>query len=229
MSVLETGTQKKSHTTKIMLVDDHPIVRQGVRRLVESRTNFEVCFETGKAGEAITHIEDDPCDAAIIDISIEGRSGIDLIEDIRGRGYSFPILVLSIHDEAVYAEKALAAGAQGYVIKHQDPETIITALEAILEGRVYVCEQLASKLISKLSRKSPAEANQNLFDTLSKRELEILEQIGKGNSTKQIAGELSLSVSTIETYKTRIKEKLKLKSAIELTTFAVRRLMNHNL
>jgi DNA-binding NarL/FixJ family response regulator len=228
MSVLETDTEKKSHTTKIMLVDDHPIVRQGVRRLVESRNNFEVCFEIGKAGEAITHIEDGPCDAAIIDISIEGRSGVELIEDIRSRGFSFPILVLSIHDEVVYAEKALAAGAQGYVIKHQDPETIITALETILEGKVYVCEQLASKLISKLSRKSPAEPNQNLFDTLSKRELEILEQIGKGNSTKQIAWELSLSVSTIETYKTRIKEKLKLQSATELTTFAVRWLINHN-
>jgi DNA-binding NarL/FixJ family response regulator len=205
----------------VLVVDDHPIVREGIRRMVERQPDMEVSFESDNAQEALAALETTPCDFAIMDISLKGRSGIELIKDIRARRLSVPILVLSIHDDVTYAERALAAGAQGYIIKNEAPEQIVSAIHKILAGAVYVSASLQSRLLDNLLGRSRSRGRTRV-SLLSDRELEVLEAVGAGKSTRDIAKALSLGVSTVATYKSRIKTKLALQNAAELATFASR-------
>lgn len=206
---------------RVMVVDDHPIVREGLIRRIDAQPDLEVCCEAAGSTEALGRLDDCECDFAIVDISIVGRSGIELIKDIRARRLDFPILVLSVHDDVTYAERALAAGAQGYVLKQEAPPLIIEAMRRVLAGEIYVSPRMASKLFIRF-----VGANRRVdgdpIRTLSDRELEVLEALGHGRTTRQIAAELGLSMSTIATYKSRLKNKLDLLTAAELAAYAAR-------
>lgn len=202
---------------EVLIVDDHPVVREGIRRRIESQPDMAVYRDVSSYAEAMDCLSAKPVDIAIVDISLVGRSGIDLIKQIRASKYTFPILVLSVHYEATYAQRALAAGAQGYLLKSDAPFKIIEAVRNVLAGIFFVSEQMASKLFAYMGKNADPS---NIVAKLSDRELEVLEAIGNGMSTAQIAKSLSLSVSTIDTYKHRLKDKLHLRNASELATYA---------
>ena len=209
---------------KFLIVDDHPIVREGLRRRIESQPDLEVDCEAGNAAEALICLEKASFDAAVIDINLPGRNGIDLLKQIRAQGLNLPVLILSVHDEVTYLDRALAAGAQGYIVKHEAPPLIIEALHRILAGEMYICDSMAAKFFSRLDgRKKKAEAD-NPLSLLSDREIEVLEAVGRGKTTREIAKGLFLSPSTIDSYKSRIKAKLGLKNSSELIVFAAKAL-----
>ncbi len=209
--------QKTTVIRQVLIVDDHPIVREGLRRRIEAQPGLVVCGEAGRMPEAIDLVEKKSVDVAIVDISLEGRSGLDLIKQLRASGHTFPILVLSIHDEAIYAQRALAAGAQGYLSKSEAPAQIVQAVNRILDGQYYVSGRIADKLFAMLGRRTVTD--DKLAD-LSDRELEVLEAVGRGLTTRQISKNLALSGSTVETYKARLKTKLGLANAAELASWA---------
>ena len=205
---------------RVLIVDDHPIVRQGLAQLLNCEPDFMVCAEAGTARKAMAAIAETKPDVGIVDITLQGTNGIELIKNIVAQWPEFPVLVLSMHDESLYAERALRAGAKGYVMKQEAPEKLTSALRRILNGQIYVSEQLADKMMRK------AIDGKALQDTspvaiLSDRELEVLQLIGQGHGTRQIAEDLSLSVKTIESHRAHIKEKLNLKTAPEMVRFAV--------
>lgn len=210
-------TTSLSAVRQVLVVDDHPIVREGLRRKIEAQSGMTVCAEASGMSEALRLIRKQPVDIAIVDISLEGRSGLELIKQVRSSGYTFPILVLSIHEEAIYAQRALTAGAQGYLSKKEGPGKIIDAINHLLRGDFYFSRRTANKLFHLLGRRT---GHNNLFERLSDRELEVLEAMGRGQTTRQISDTLHLSVSTIETYKSRIKTKLGLSNAAQLSSFA---------
>jgi DNA-binding NarL/FixJ family response regulator len=205
---------------QILVVDDHPIVREGVIRTIEREKDMVVCGEAASASEAIAILEKETCDLAIVDISIEGRSGIDLIKEMRARRMDCPVLVLTVHDDASYAERAFRAGARGYVLKQAGSRVIVVALRQILAGKVYVDDGIVGKLISGLVNLQQDAPGGSSIAPLSDRELEVMEAIGMGRGTRAIAGDLGIGVSTVETYKSNIKTKLDLKDASQLSAFA---------
>jgi DNA-binding NarL/FixJ family response regulator len=205
---------------RVLVVDDHPIVRQGLVQLLNCESDFMVCAEAGDARKAMAAIAEAKPDLGIVDISLQGTNGIELIKNIVAQWPDFPILVLSMHDETLYAERALRAGAKGYLMKQEAPEKLTEALRRILNGQIYVSEKLSNKMMHR------AIGGKNLENTspvanLSDRELEVLQLIGQGHGTRQIAEDLGLSVKTIESHRAHIKEKLTLKTAPEMVRFAV--------
>jgi len=205
---------------KVVIVDDHPIVRQGLVQLLSCEPGFTVCAEAADAPTALSAIAETKPDIGIVDITLRGTNGIELIENIIAQWPKFPILVLSMHDESLYAQRALRAGAKGYMMKQEAPDTLTKALRRILEGQIYVSENLADNM---MRRAIDGKALQDNFPEgrLSDRELEVLQLIGQGHGTRQIAEELNLSVKTIESHRAHIKEKLNLKTAPEMARFAV--------
>lgn len=205
---------------RILIVDDHPIVRQGIAQLINQEQDLHVCCEAGDADGALEKFRTCQHDVAIVDISLTGVSGIELLQMLRQRGYEIPVLVMSMHDEALYAERALRAGARGYIMKQEATEKILTALRQILKGDIYVSDKMRSRMLQRLIDNRPEE-NASPVSTLSNRELEILRMIGQGFGTGEIARELKRSVKTIEAHRANIKDKLGLKTAAELVRFAV--------
>jgi DNA-binding NarL/FixJ family response regulator len=205
---------------KVLIVEDHPIVRQGVARLLDGDPGFCVCGEADCARQALAAIEEVQPDAAIIDIALPGINGIELIKNIIARWPGLPLLVLSMHDETLYAERALRAGAKGYVMKEEATEDLICALHRILDGQIYVSERLSRRLMHKAINGKP-EKDTSPVAVLSDRELEVLQQVGLGHGTRQIAEDLSVSFKTVESHRAHIKEKLHLQTAPELMRFAV--------
>jgi DNA-binding NarL/FixJ family response regulator len=211
-----------SRIIRVLVVDDHPIVREGICRTVERENNMIVCGEAASAPEAMAILEKQHCDLAVVDISIEGRSGIDLLKEMRSRSINCPIIILTVHDDVSYAERALRAGASGYILKQTGAKQIAMAMRRVLAGEVFVDEKIADKLISGLVGRPRGEPGGSPVTTLSDRELEVLEAIGSGQGTRDIANSLCLGVSTVETYKANIKNKLNLKNAAQLAVFAAR-------
>lgn len=206
--------------SRILIVDDHPIVRQGIAQLINRESDMHVCCEAGDADQALEKMKECTHDIAIVDISLTGVSGIELIQMLRQRGYEFPVLVMSMHDESLYAERALRAGARGYIMKQEATEKILTAIRQILHGEIYVSEKMRSRMLQRMID-NRTETNTSPVANLSNRELEILRMIGRGLGTGEIARELKRSVKTIEAHRANIKDKLGLKSAAELVRFAV--------
>ncbi len=206
--------------SKVYLVDDHPIVRQGLIKLIEQEDALEVCGEAGSAGEALAEIQKVGPDVILVDISLEDSNGLELIKTIDDLGLRIPTLVLSMHDESLYAEHALKAGASGYVMKQAAATTLIQAIEKVLDGEIYVSKTMSSQML-KLAFRGNGERPRSGAEALSLRELEVFDLIGRGNSTREIAEQLSLSVKTIETYRAHIKDKLHLRSGTELMQRAV--------
>jgi DNA-binding NarL/FixJ family response regulator len=205
---------------RIVIVDDHPLFRKGLEQLIHSDGAFAVCGEAGNAAEAMDVIRELDPDLAIVDLSLPGANGIELIKNIRAEFPKLPILVLSMHDESLYALRALRAGAEGYVMKHEAMANVIQAIHEVFSGRPYLSPAMASQIITKFAQ-GPSKGEVDPMERLSDRELEILELIGKGNEVPQIAKTLHLSPKTVETHRAHIKEKLNLANARQVARFAV--------
>lgn len=205
----------EQHKTRVMIVDDHPVVRQGFASLIEVEPNMCVCCQVGSAPEAFATFCKSKPDIALIDLTLEEGSGIELIKDIIAHDSSMKILVISGHDENLYAERCLRAGAMGYVSKHQAAEHIIDAIRTVLADNLYVSQSISSKLLRRVTGKAQGtDADETA--TLSDRELEVFELLGLGKSVKEIAEHLYLSPKTIETYRAHLKEKLRVETSQQL-------------
>jgi len=209
-----------SKQARILVVDDHPIVRQGLKRLIDQHAGLVVCAEACDDNEALEAIRASKPDAAIVDIMLADASGIELIKSIKARYPDIAILVLSYHDEAIYAARALRAGASGYIMKNESAEELVNALHRVLSGAVYLSEGMASRMLTQLVGGAPPAAGSPV-ESLTDRELEVFEMIGRGKGTREIAEALHLSVKTIESHRAHIKEKLGLETATELLRYAI--------
>jgi DNA-binding NarL/FixJ family response regulator len=212
---------RRAGKARVMLVDDHPIVRQGLANLIDAEDDLMVCAQVEDAASAMQSLGDARPDIVLVDISLKDRSsGLELVKEIRGRFANMPMLVLSMHDELLYAERALRAGAKGYVMKQEATEKVMDAIRRVLSGELYVSEKMAARLMNQaVNAKAPAE--ENPLARLSDRELEVFTMIGHGLGTRDIANKLLLSVKTVEAHREHIKEKLNLKSGTELMRVAV--------
>jgi DNA-binding NarL/FixJ family response regulator len=205
---------------RIVIVDDHPLFRKGLEEMIHSDGTFAVCGEAGNAAEAMDVIRKLYPDMAIVDLSLPGANGIELIKNIRAEFPKVPILVVSMHDESLYALRALRAGAEGYVMKHEAMGNVITAIREVFNGRPYLSPAMAAQVITKFAHRQD-EGEIDAVERLSDRELEILELIGKGKDVKEIAKLLHLSPKTVETHRSHIKDKLDLKNSREVARFAL--------
>ncbi len=215
------GKTDPSEKRRIIIVDDHPIVRQGLAQLINQEDDLYVCGQAEDAHQAVRGIRELNPDLVIVDVSLRTTSGIELIKDIKVQFPSLPVLTLSMHDEAIYAERALRAGARGYIMKQEATEEVVNAIRRVLAGTVYVSQGMAAKMVSKIIA-GPGEKGTSPVDRLSDRELEVFRLIGEGYGTREMAEKLYLSVKTIETYRAHIKEKLDLQDANELLRAAIR-------
>ena len=205
---------------RVLVVDDHPIIRQGLALLIDREPDLLVCGEAEEAHAVTKLIAMLHPDLLMLDISLGGQDGLELLKQIRARDARLPILVLSMHDESIYAERALRAGANGYIMKQEATELVLTAIRRILDGQVYVPERVASKMLRQYARGLTAGQPTPLA-SLSDRELEVFRLIGEGGSTREIAAALNLSVKTVESYQAHIKDKLGLRNARELQHHAI--------
>src|SRR5271163_3241321 len=210
---------------KIFVVDDHPIVRQGLALLINQEADLAVCGEAEEMHSALSAIQAAKPDILIVDISLNGPDGLELLKHIRISAPRLPVLILSMHDESIYAERALRAGANGYIMKQEATEKVMVALRRILSGEIYVSDRIANSMLRHYVRGSGTLRNSSIAD-LSDRELEVFRLIGEGHGTRQIAEELHISVKTVESYQAHIKEKLSLRSARELMQHAIQWNMN---
>lgn len=217
--VKEESAPKVEKAKRIIIVDDHPLLRKGLEQLINSSDDaFHVCGEASDAAEGMMVIRQLKPDLAIVDLSLPGANGIEMIKNIRAEFPNLPVLILSMHDESLYALRGLRAGAQGYVMKQEALENVIIAIREVLAGRPYLSHDMSAKLITNFASGTDQA---NPTDKLSDRELEILELIGKGRDVREIATTLHISAKTVETHRAHIKEKLNLKNARQVTRFAV--------
>ena len=210
-----------SQTIKVLLVDDHPLVREGLVNLISQEADLQICGEAGNEPRALELIRIAQPRVAIVDISLESGSGIELIKSIKAMFPSVMVLVLSMHDESLYAERALRAGARGYVMKREAAKKVIEAIRCVLAGQLYVSDKIAALMAEKFIEGRPA-ATASPIEQLSDRELEVFQLLGLGHNTRQIADHLHVGFKTVQAYCARIKEKLKLANATELLREAIR-------
>src|SRR6056297_202110 len=207
---------------QVFVVDDHPIVRQGLRMIIEEENNMDVCGESGNANDAIRLISDLEPDIVLVDISLEGTaSGIDLVTSLKKRHPSIPALIISMHDDSLYAERSIMAGARGYVMKSQVEDVIVTAINTVLDGELYLKQNTSLKIVSRLLHGS-GEEQQTSVGSLTDREFDIFRLLGQGLGTRKIANKLNISVNTVETHRRNIKKKLELSDSDELVMYAIR-------
>jgi DNA-binding NarL/FixJ family response regulator len=228
-TVKEKPQQKVAEVKKtgVLIVDDHPIIRFGLAKIINSQPDFAAIGEADDAATAMEAIKTLKPDCAVIDISLKNSSGLELIKDIRIRYSNLPILAISMHDESLYAERVLRAGAQGYIMKEEATENLVTAIRKVMSGQVYTSSRMAAKMVRKLIS-GKAGTNTSPVERLSDRELEVFSLIGQGYGTRQISEKLYLSIKTIETYRAHIKEKLGFASATELLQYAIQWAISHN-
>ncbi len=207
--------------TRILVVDDHPMVRERLTEVIQREADLTVCGEAEDGPSALRAVESTKPDLVIVDLTLKNSHGLDLIKDLRVRHSDLPILVVSMHDESLHAERVVRAGARGYITKQEATRKILLAIRTVLEGRIYLSESMALRLASKVAG-HPRTHGATSVDLLTDRELRVFELIGQGRGTRQIAEELRLHMATIETYRSRIKEKLHLKDANELRQHAIR-------
>ena len=213
------SAKQNSHTTKkILLVDDHPVLRKGLVRLIDAKDEFQVCGEASTAADAIVQIRALSPDLVIVDIGLPGTSGIELTKTIRAEFPKMPVLILSMHEEALYARRALRAGAMGYIVKQDAIDNIATALREAFEGRRYLSPVIQSQM---QNGGAGGTTTDDPISLLTDREFEIFELIGKGHEVREISEALGVSPKTVETHRTNIKEKLKLKNARQVARLAV--------
>lgn len=212
---------------RILIVDDHPLVRSGLRRLIEFEDDLEVAGEACDTSDALKMIEHVQPDVAVVDISLKNGSGIELIKQIKNRYPAVKVLVSSMHDESLYAERTLRAGALGYVNKEEPGNVMIDAIRQVLRGEIHLSSNMVDRVLHRVAH-GEGQLQRPSIENLSDRELEVFEFIGRGLTTRQIAGKLHLSVKTVETHREHIKTKLNLKNSTELTRHAVRWILENN-
>ena len=219
-SAQKNRPEKKKAKLKVVLVDDHPIVRQGLAQMIARELDMEVCGEAETAADALKAIAACKPDVAVVDLSLKGTSGLELLKDLKVRFPKLPVLVLSMYDETMYAERALRAGAKGYMMKEEATEKVLAAIRGILAGQIYLSEAMASRLLHMaVDGRTPGAVSPT--ERLSDRELEVFQLIGQGYGNTDIAQQLHLSPKTVETYRAHIKEKLGLSGATELLQHAI--------
>lgn len=206
---------------KILIVDDHPVVRDGLQAVIGAEDGLAVCGAAGSVEEALTLLQDVEPDLILSDLSLPGRNGVELIKDLRALHPDLPVLIMSMHDELIYAERVLRAGGKGYVMKEAPAEMLLRAIQTVLNGGVYVSETVANHFLEGLSGGIARKASFPL-QRLTDREMEVFELIGRGKGNQEIAGMLTVSPRTIDAHKTHIREKLGLADGNELTRYAVR-------
>ncbi len=211
----------KPNATRIMLVDDHPVVREGLAESIERESDLTVCAQAEERSEALGLLEIAKPDLVVVDLMLKHSSGLELIKDIHARWPRVLVLVVSMHDENLYAERVLRAGAQGFITKQEATRDILLALRRVLAGGIYLNERTASAVLARLTSK-PDSQRDSVTDLLADRELQVFELTGRGLSTREIASQLRIDIKTVDTYRARIKEKLNLKSSSELLQLAIR-------
>ena len=221
-----TNAATRPHKPRILIVDDHAIVREGFAEVINAHADMEVCGEAGSAPEAIAAAERLKPDMVIVDLSLQGGSGLDLIKSLKVMQPMLPILVLSMHDENLYAERALRAGAMGYVMKRQDSATLMQAIHDVLHGHVFLSKPMRERMLQKAVGGGPAMKESSTAQ-LTDREIEVLQLIGEGRTTRQIAQKLHLSISTVETHRAHLKDKLNISNGSELIRTAVEWASSH--
>ena len=216
----ESHATPRAAMSTVFIVDDHPIVRQGLALLISREPDLAVCGDAEEAGAALLLIDSLRPDVVIVDISLNGPDGLDLLKNIRTRDPNLPVLILSMLDELLYAERALRAGASGYIMKQEATEKVLVAIRRILGGEIYVSDRMANKMLSRFVG-GHASGERSPIDDLTDRELQVFRLIGKGHGTREIAEALHISVKTVESYQAHIKEKLSLKNGRELFQRAI--------
>jgi DNA-binding NarL/FixJ family response regulator len=206
---------------RILLVDDHPMVRERLAEVIQREEDLIVCGEADDRQKALAAVEVTQPDLAIVDLTLKHSHGLELIKDLRIRSPNLAILVVSMHDESLHAERVIYAGARGYITKQEATRNILQAIRTVLQGNVFLSDKMALRLAAKIARQ-PGSEQRAAIDTLTDRELGVFEMIGQGYGTRQIAHALRLHMRTVETYRARIKEKLHLRDADELRQFAIR-------
>jgi len=223
-------TRKQANTAsrknRIFIVDDHPIVRRGLGQLINQEEDLVICGEADNAETALELLKKTKPDLAIVDISLRGIDGIELTKLIKARFDAIPVLVVSMHDEALYAERALKVGARGYVMKQEAIEKMMEAIRKVLRGELYVSEKVSANIVKRFVD-GKAEGVSTPEELLSDREMEVFQLIGQGFATRQIADQLHVSVKTVEAYRANIKEKLNLRNATELMKHAIHWIESH--
>jgi len=212
-----TARPARTETANVLIVDDHPIVRRGLTQLIEQEPDLNVCGEASDAETATSAMDALEPDVAIVDLMLKGASGTDLIKALKLRHETIPILVISMHDETVYAERALRAGAHGYIMKEEATSQVLTALRRVLQDEVYVSARMGARILRRMVGGSRSVG----IERLSDRELEVFQWIGRGLSVGEIAERLKVSPKTVETYRSHIKDKLSLANSTEVVRLAV--------
>jgi DNA-binding NarL/FixJ family response regulator len=206
---------------QILIIDDHPMMREGLAQLIGNEPDLQVCGEAGDAHDGLVKIGKHKPDLVIADITLPGKNGLELIKDIQAMYQGLPVLVISMHDEALYAERVLRAGGRGYIMKQEGGKKLMEAIRQVLNGKIYVSEAMSSKILEIFSGGRP-DAAASPIESLTDREFEIFQLIGKGFSTVQMAAQLHISPKTVEVHRVNLKSKLKVKTAPELLRFSVR-------
>ena len=223
-SVLHEGhsaADRCARKHRILIVDDHPLFRHGIGDLINAEADLEVCGEADNAPSALEGIRHLGPDLVTIDISLRGANGIELLKSIKAEHPKLPLLVLSMHDESLYALRSLRAGARGYIMKQEALDRVMSAIRQVLRGELFVSPSMSGRMIEEFVQGGSGNGGGSIADKLTDRELEILQLIGQGHGVQQIARELNLSAKTVETHRAHIKEKLNFQTARELARFAV--------
>jgi DNA-binding NarL/FixJ family response regulator len=210
----------KPPVKRVLIVDDHPMMRQGLAQLIENEPDLKVCAEADNAGQALNALSADTFDLILLDISLPDKNGLELVKDIQTLKPGLPVLVVSMHDETLYAERVLRAGARGYIMKQEGGKKFLQAIRQVLGGQIYVSEKMSAQILESFSGRR-REASSPI-ERLSDREFEVFQLIAQGKSTREIAQQLRLSVKTVEVHRVNIKLKLKVKTATDLMHYAVR-------
>jgi DNA-binding NarL/FixJ family response regulator len=212
---------EKSNKAQILIVDDHPMTRSGLTHLINHQSDTVVCGEAENASEALDLLAESQPDLMLIDITLPGKSGLELIKDVKAMRPELPMLVLSMHDESLYADRVLRAGARGYITKHEGGEKLIGAIRHVLSGKIYVSESMSAHILEIFSGRQTG-VDRASIQNLSDREFEVFEALGEGLSSHEIAKKLHLSAKTVDAHRANIKCKLKINTTAELISFAAR-------
>ncbi|MGH7997718.1 MAG: response regulator transcription factor [Opitutaceae bacterium] len=214
------GKRTSGPPKRILVLDDHPMTRHGVTQRLNLEPGFVVCGEVGTAKAALAAVQTDPPDLVLVDLTLGDRSGLDLLKDLHALYPTLPLLVFSMHYETLYAERVLRAGGRGYIMKSEGAAKLVDAIRRVLRGEIYLSEGMRDRALKRFAGR-PAEASPGNMGILSDRELEIFGLIGQGIGTREIARHLNVAMSTVETHRAHLKEKLNLRTASELVRAAV--------
>jgi DNA-binding NarL/FixJ family response regulator len=215
------ATKRAAKRTRVLIVDDHPVTRAGLIRLIDEQPDLVVCGEAENAAKALDTVAASKPDLVLADITLPGKSGLELIKDLKAMRPALPVLVISMHDESFYAGRVLRAGARGYITKHEGGEKLMKAIHQVLSGKIYVSETMSTHILEIFSG-GQAAAERSSIAQLSDREFEVFELIGEGLSAHKIAARLHLSAKTVDAHRANIKQKLEIKTTPELISFAAR-------